>query len=83
MDKCLRDVQAGVSGEETVMYADDVAVITSSATDTQEVVNRLYYGMKVNTKKAKQSLLLSLEHQKSMLFTYIKTKLLNRETTVI
>ena len=46
MDKCLRDVQAGSSGEETVMYVDDVAVITSYATDTQEVANRWYYGMK-------------------------------------
>ena len=58
MDNCLRDVQAGASEEETVMYADDGAEITSSSTDTQEVGNTWYYGMnanemKVSTKKAK------------------------------
>ena len=36
IDKCLRDIQAGASGEETgIMYADDVAIITDSAADAQ------------------------------------------------
>ena len=40
MDKCLRDIRPGTYGEETIMYADDVAVIADSITDIQEIANR-------------------------------------------
>ena len=61
MDKCLRDIRAGAVGEETVMYADDVAVIADSAADVQDVASRWWLGMKangmrVNTKKGKTEL---------------------------
>ena len=61
MDKCLRDIGPGMYGEETIMYADDVAVIADSITDIQEVANRLWFGMKangmkVNTTKGKTEL---------------------------
>ena len=58
MNKCLRDIQARASGEEKVMYADDLALIADSAADVQQVANIWYFGMKskgmkVNTRKSK------------------------------
>ena len=51
MDKCLKDIGPGMYGEETAMYSDDVAVIANSITDTQEVANRWWFGMKANGMK--------------------------------
>ena len=61
MDKCLRDIGPGTYREETIMYADDVAVIAYSITDIQEIANRWWFGMKangmkVNTTKGKTKL---------------------------
>ena len=58
MDRCVRDVGHGHVGWETQMYADDVAVITESVDDLQEVANRWYQaadgtGMKINTRAGK------------------------------
>ena len=58
MDKCLRDIRAGAVGEETVMYADDVAVIADSVAD---VASRWWLrmkanGMRINTRKGKTEL---------------------------
>ena len=41
-DKWARDAGYGHVGRETLMYADDVAVITESVDDLQEVANRWY-----------------------------------------
>ena len=38
-------------GEETVIYADDVAIIADSTNDVQEVANRWWFGMKANGMK--------------------------------
>ena len=56
-----KDIGPGTYGEETMMYADDVAVIANSITDIQEAANRLWLemkanGMKVNTRKGKTKL---------------------------
>ena len=36
----LKDIGPGMYGEETLMYADDVAVIADAITDIQKVANR-------------------------------------------
>ena len=48
---------------ETIMYADDVAVIVDSITDIQEIANRWWFGMnangmKVNITKGKAELVI-------------------------
>ena len=58
MDKCDRDSGCGHVVEETLMYADDDAVITESRGDLQEVANKWYKaaegnGMKINTRVGK------------------------------
>ena len=58
MDKCIRDVNIGENGKETLMYADDVVVMVNSKINTQDVVNRWWHamnenGMKINTQKGK------------------------------
>ena len=40
MNKCIRDVGSFHVGEETLMHADDVAVVIESVDDLQEVANR-------------------------------------------
>ena len=50
-DRCLRDIGPGMYGEETIMYADNVAAIADSITDIQEVANRWWCGMKANGMK--------------------------------
>ena len=57
MDRCLRDAQLN-DEVETLMYTDDVAVITKSSVETQEVVHRwtesaTRNGMKINTGETK------------------------------
>ena len=53
MDKCVSDIAPGTYGEETVMYASDVAVIEDPITDIQEVANRWWFRMKANGMKVK------------------------------
>ena len=62
MDKCLRDIIAGINTAETVMHADDVVVFTDSVDDIRNVTNRWSLGiksngMKVNPKKGKTEFL--------------------------
>ena len=45
MDKGLRDIGVGTQNEETLMYADDVAVVRNSADDIQNIANRWWRGM--------------------------------------
>ena len=61
MDKCMRQIRVNANGEETLAYADDVAVVTRGAEQLQEVVNRWNQGMKdngmkINTSREKQNL---------------------------
>ena len=37
MDKCMRDIGVGERGEETFVYADDVAVVSENAVDLQNM----------------------------------------------
>ena len=60
MDKCIRDIGVNVGSEETLMYADDVAVFTDNVLDIQAAADRWQdgmkqKGMKINTKKVKQN----------------------------
>ena len=55
MDKCVRDAGFGHVGDETLMYANGVAVVTESVDDLQEVGNIWYQaakgsGMKISTR---------------------------------
>ena len=63
MDKCIRDVGIGIHGEETLMYADDVAVLLDSPGSLQEVANRWWEGMerngmRINTRKDKTEIVM-------------------------
>ena len=51
MDSCFRDVGVGGHGEETLAYADDVAVVTDSVIALQEIVNKWHSGMTRNGMK--------------------------------
>jgi hypothetical protein len=56
MDKCLRDICGNDEQTETLVYADDAAVITDSEESLRRVLERWYTGltnngMKMNTKK--------------------------------
>ena len=58
MDKCIRDVNIGENGKETLLYADDVVMMANSKINTQDVVNGWWHamnenGMKINTQKGK------------------------------
>ena len=58
MDDCIREVGVGELGEETLVYADDVAVVTDTVDRLQELVNiwnrgMSLKGMKINTGKGK------------------------------
>ena len=48
MDKYLKDIGVGTQNEETLMYADDVAVVANSADDIQNIANRWWRGMEQN-----------------------------------
>ena len=58
MDKCMRNTGVGRFHEETLAYADDVAVIADSITDLQEILHKWrqemsHKGMKTNVRKEK------------------------------
>lgn len=40
MEKCLRNVEAGMAKKETLAYADDVAMIRDSASALKEAADR-------------------------------------------
>ena len=63
IDKCIRDVGVGEHGEETLMYADDVAVLLENRDNLQDVANKWWTGMKengmaINTKKNKTGMVM-------------------------
>ena len=56
MDKCVRDIRIGASGEETLMYANDVVALADSVVDIKNVATRWWQGMtrngmKINTER--------------------------------
>ena len=55
MDSCVRDLGVAESSVETLMYADDVAVIASSIEEIQSVASSWYKqnGIKINTRMGK------------------------------
>jgi len=53
-DKCIREVRIGASGEETLLYTNDVVVVANTRADIQDVAKRWWKtmnenGMKINT----------------------------------
>ena len=62
MDSCARDLGVAESSVETLMYADDVAVIANSIEEIQSVANSWYEGtkqngMKINTRIGKTEIM--------------------------
>ena len=58
MDSCIRDVEPAENEEQTLVYADDVAVVAKDANSLQEIVNKWNRGMsnngmKINTAEGK------------------------------
>ena len=58
MDSCFRDIGVSEHGEETLSYADDVAVVTDTIMDLPEILNKWHAGviengMKINTARGK------------------------------
>ena len=58
MDKCMRNIGVGRYYEETLAYADDVALVADSITDLQGILNQWHHemsqkGMKINISKGK------------------------------
>lgn len=51
MDKCMRNIGAGELGEETLVYADDVAIVADNIVQLQTVADRWKEGMDQNTMK--------------------------------
>lgn len=51
MDKCMREIGVGELGEETMVYADDVAVVTDNLASLHEVAERWHEGMTRNGMK--------------------------------
>ena len=61
MDKCIRDFGGGDNGDETLMFTDNVADVTDTVTQIQDIAYRWYQrttgkGMKMNTNKGKTEL---------------------------
>ena len=48
MDKCMKDIGVGERGEETFVYADDVAVVSEHAVDLQNIVDAWNLAMTQN-----------------------------------
>ena len=68
MDMCVRDAGYGHVGEEKIMVADDVAVITESVDDLQKVANIWYQaadgnGTKINAKLGKTEVIMISRRQ--------------------
>ena len=51
MDHCMREVNSGENEEETLAYADDVAVVTNNITDLERVADKWYQVMRQNDMK--------------------------------
>ena len=45
VDKCMRTIGVGRYQEETMAYADDVAVVADSITDLEEILNQWHHKM--------------------------------------
>ena len=71
MEKCTRDVRIGETGEEALLYADDVVVMVNSRTDMQDVAKRRRHamnenGMKIDTQKGKTEVLVISRNSRHM-----------------
>ena len=88
MDRCIRDVRIGLNNEETLMYADDVAVIANTVTEVQDVATRWWQGMaqngmKINTAKGKTEVVLISRNRHQPVEVYMGENKLNQADNYI